>query len=282
VLEKEAEIKELRSAVLEGEGALREEEVPEDSVLLRYLFSAPTGTPIPDAAVSVQRAKVLRQEWASVLDKAARGEALPQEQRIRQHLCMGTWEKDDDESPLFTVVRAGHSQVAALMDNASHDEVIEFVLWYRASLWKRLNQKQERTGKFLLLHFVNDLQDIALLETREPRFFKALGVVADIVHDLFPCMSVKNSMVNVGWLWRALWGFAGLFLPGRVLNKVGICGASDTREQDMSECPYLRQLGIKKDELPDFLGGGVKVPHGSLLHVAEADDDVLEIAGSTM
>mmetsp|Transcript_26929 Transcript_26929/g.67863 ORF Transcript_26929/g.67863 Transcript_26929/m.67863 type:complete len:95 (+) Transcript_26929:3-287(+) len=94
-------------------------------------------------------------------------------------------------------------------------------------------------------------------------------------------------MVNVGWLWRALWSFAGVFLPSRVLNKVGICGASDTREQDISECPYLMQLGIKKDELPDFLGGSEKVPLGSLLDITnkvseETSDDVLEVAGSAM
>lgn len=270
-------------------------DVPSDFYLFRYLLNeGESEDQVALADATVRKSIPLKLKWVETLRKAAAGERLPQDAAIREHVLFDFWENGNDTAPPTLVVRSGYSNPSSLMDNFSHEQVVEWLLWQRCQAWKRVMEVERKTSRFSFLVSINDFENMSLLTAREPRFFKALADTTDLGHQLFPCISGKHAMVNIGWTFRTLFAFARWFMPERTVRKVGMCGASDTRTQDPSDCPYCRKFGIGRADLPNFLGGSIPVEEGSSLCPrrpggtgeaaaklpAEEKMDVLDIAGN--
>eukprot|EP00121_Abeoforma_whisleri_P000701 Awhi_evm1s621 len=60
---------------------------------------------------------------------------------------------------------------------------------------------------------------------------------------------------------------AKFVMPKRTLEKVGVCGATNTREDDISKCPFVKEH-FDVDKVPSFLGGNCHCEPGCVPSVS--------------
>lgn len=233
-------------------------DIPEDSVLLRYLlYKSNSKDQVAEAAESARRGVDFRNQYAKLFHKVAMGETLDHAEKVEKHLCVGRVECSTLEvvKPAVFVIRSGMSDPKGCMNECTQDEVVEWLLFHRVKEWKELQALQNETGRFMLVVNVNDFNGVSLLKSREPRFFKALGEASKVGADMFPVVSSRNVMINTPWMMKALFSLAKPLMPKEALDKIGLCPAADSSKDDLSKCPYCKMMGIEKGDLPDFLGG---------------------------
>lgn len=225
----------------------------DDQTLLRFIL-ADNG----DVEKAEQKALDGRQDrlkYAEVLEKAKRGEHLPQEAKIRKNLCFGRWQYPCTKSaasverPPLMITRSGHTNAKALMEDCTDQEVVEYFLWERQRAWDEVNLATKSTGKLILMVSVNDLDGASLFTGREPRFFKAVGDSSKIGAGLFPLLTKKHIMVNGGRIIEVLFSVVSAFMPQHVLDKVAFMSIDD----------FANSFGVPGTSMPDFLGGSCDV-----------------------
>jgi hypothetical protein len=232
--------------------------VPADDVMvLRYLIQERDN--VEDAEKRAREGHELRQKYASVLEKALKGEQLEQEARIRNHLCYGRWQypsaESESEQPPMIITRSGKSNGQALMGAVTENELVEYFLWERQRCFDEVCKRGEATGQLVMMVGVNDLEGASLLTGREPKFFKAVKTSSEAGAAMFPLLTRKHVMVNGGRLMEILFSVASTFMPQRVLDKVAFM----TCEQ------LVDAAGIPPADLPEFLGGKCPIPDNSPL-----------------
>lgn len=245
------ELEELRRRLGEGE---------EDLILLRLLIQA-VGS-VDDAEITALKGRADRQTYKAVLEKARRGEALPQEAKIRSHLCFGRWDYPSGPRagwPPLLLTRSGKCDLAAVMDSCTQEEMIEYILWTRERILMDVLHMTRESGRMILMASINDLTDASLFTSREPRFFEALGQVSTVGEGVSPLLGKKHIFVNAGIIFTAIFALASLILPQRVLDKVAFMTVEELREA----------LRVPPEEFPDFLGGTCKVPRTSPLYIPD-------------
>jgi len=232
----------------------------EDQVLLRMVLAS--NGDVVKAEETALKGREDRIKYAEVLDKAKRGEELPQAFKIGQHLCFGRWEYPAEggvkDQPPLMITRSGRTNPVSLMDGSSADEVAEFFLWHRQRCWDEVISESKNTGLLVLMVSVNDLEGASLIAGREKRFFEAIGKSSEVGAGLFPLLTKKHVMVNSGYFIEMLFSLVSVFMPQRVLDKVAF----------MTVQEFFDAFGVAKNNFPDFLGGSAALAPDSPLNKA--------------
>eukprot|EP00746_Dinoflagellata_sp_MGD_P115972 gnl/MRDRNA2_/MRDRNA2_51916_c0_seq1.p1 gnl/MRDRNA2_/MRDRNA2_51916_c0~~gnl/MRDRNA2_/MRDRNA2_51916_c0_seq1.p1 ORF type:complete len:278 (+),score=60.89 gnl/MRDRNA2_/MRDRNA2_51916_c0_seq1:58-891(+) len=257
-------LSELLAEYAQGIAALRSRlgsDHPEEDeqTLLRFII-ADNGN-VEKAVDKALQGRQDRMKYAEVLKKAKSGEHLPQEAKIRKHLCFGRWQYPCSKSavsverPPLLITRSGHTNAKALMDSCTEDEVVEYFLWERQRAWDEVLLATKETGKLILMVSVNDLDGASLFTGRERRFFKAVGDSSKVGAGLFPLLTRKHVLVNGGKIIDILFSIVSMFMPQHVLDKVAFMNTTD----------FVSTFGVPSASIPDFIGGTCGVPADSPL-----------------
>eukprot|EP00933_Yihiella_yeosuensis_P007223 TRINITY_DN112160_c0_g1_i1.p1 TRINITY_DN112160_c0_g1~~TRINITY_DN112160_c0_g1_i1.p1 ORF type:complete len:277 (-),score=65.48 TRINITY_DN112160_c0_g1_i1:63-893(-) len=231
-----------------------------DQALLRFVIQE-NGS-IDEAETKAKQGREHRKTYQRVLDMARKGEPLPQETKIRQHLCYGRWRYPDPESekslaPML-ITRSGRCDGQALMQAVTVEELVEYFLWERQVCFDETTKASQDAGKLVLMIGVNDLDGASLVVGREKKFFEAVKIASETGACMFPLLTRKHVMVNAGMLIDALYRVVSVFMPQRVLDKVAFMTCEE----------FFLAAQIPADKFPDFLGGSCPVPPESHLNKA--------------
>lgn len=249
-------LKEYAESIEALKKALGEEERAEDdTMLLRFLIQE-LGN-VEAATQRVKDGRQLRLKYATICDMALKGESLPQESKILEHLCYGRWQYPTAEAelmyPPMLITRSGKSNSKGLMQAVTTEEIVEYMLWERQRCFADATKKSQDTGKLVMMIGVNDMDGASMRQ--DNNFFKAVKEASETGACLFPLLTRKHVMVNSGFVVEALFRIASTFMPQRVLDKVAFMPCEQ----------LLEASGIPAKDFPDFLGGECPIPGGSHL-----------------
>jgi hypothetical protein len=234
-----------------------EDPFEDDHILLRLLIQE--HEKIDAAAAKAKEGRAFRRTYGHVLKKAKMGEHLPQEDKIRQHLCYGRWSYPDAESekayPPMLITRSGRSNANALMQVCSVEELVAYFIWERQRCFNDVIRASQETGKMVMMVGINDLDNASLITGREPKFFEAVKISSETGACLFPLLTRKHVMVNSGRFIEILFRMVSAFMPQRVLDKVAFMTCEE----------LLTAAAIPPKSFPNFLGGSCAVPPNSPL-----------------
>ncbi|CAE8636335.1 unnamed protein product [Polarella glacialis] len=254
--------KEYAEAVADLRSRLSDAPAEETDQQLLRLVLADYGK-VDVAEAKARQGRLDRKKYAPVLEKAKLGQRLPQESKVREHLCFGRWhypgaQADAKNFPPLLVTRSGLCNAQALMASVTVEEIAEYFLWERQVAFIEVCKTSQETDKLVLMVSVNDLDGASIITGREPKFFEAVKLSSETSAGLFPLLTRKHVMVNSGFLLDTLYRVVSVIMPQRVLDKVAFMSCEEFIEAFTSS-------GIPAASLPVFLGGSCAIPSESPL-----------------
>jgi len=240
--------------------------VHDELFVLRFVLSNGAAK----AEVPLRETIKWRHENAASLTEAATGV------RQAKHDAMGKLSIADlldvttlQDEPIL-VVRTGRSNVKALMDAYTEDEVVEYLNYSKETAYARCDATTRRTRRLVKMITILDMA-ASKISGNDRRFMRALGRSSKEAEVHYPQLLALTVPVNPPAFVNLLWGVAKHFLPQRTLAKMRFCGARDTTRQSVAECPFAGR-NFTADTLCTFLGGAMAPPQR--LRVADVDDTI--------
>ena len=151
------------------------------------------------------------------------------------------------------VVRVGRSDVKALMDRYTEDEVVDSLNYSKETAFRRCDQATRETRRLVKMITVLDMAAMKL-SGNDKRFMKALGRSSREAEVRYPQLLALTVPINAPFFIGLLWGIGKRFLPARTLAKMRFCGSRDSCKQSAAECPVVGH-NFSPDALCTFLGG---------------------------
>ena len=244
-------VRALRDALVAELGAGRVGDGTEydDVWMLRFVLSN------ADDAEALSRARQTvewRESKAEMLASARRGERLPRFARIETYVVSDYHGRTKEGAPLY-VIRAGLTNTVAMMDANPEDVVVDFLLYRKEIGHLMCDEITRRTRTLTKLVTVNDLNHVSLLNGTDRRFTAILGKVSKMSEIYYPQLLDRAVLINVPYVFGAIWSLVKLALSSRTRAKVAVCGAADARTGDVAKCPFAKLLAL--DTVPSFIGG---------------------------
>jgi hypothetical protein len=160
-------------------------------------------------------------------------------------------------SPVF-VVRTGHSCPRTLMERFSHDRVVFMLLVNNEVGFQLCDKRTRESGRMVKVITVIDAAGASFFDF-DRRFGKCLGESSHMSEDIYPQLLGKSVMINFPVAVRFIIKAVGLLMSAKAREKQVICAATNTAKKDCSQCPFIKRMGIRPEDVPDFLGG--RDPH---------------------
>ncbi|KAJ3062337.1 hypothetical protein HDU98_001785 [Podochytrium sp. JEL0797] len=214
----------------------------DDLWLLRYILSYTT----PEAAEPAARFTIdYFTKNKDLIDTVLSGGKVPFEDTIAQFQCSGNHKFTQNGEPVF-YVRTGISNAKALMDNVSHQSVLDFMLMNRLKTLIECDKATRAQQRIVKSVNVMDFQHFSMMRGGDSRFFKVLG---------------KTIYANTPA--AMAWSFATIVKPllsKKTIEKSVFCPGATTK-LSVNSCPYLSRYLIA-DDVPSFLGGKCECNNG--------------------
>jgi len=264
-------VRELLQAHQEALGRLRAELSSElqvvgswvdDVWLLRYVLSFDGR--VDAAAEAARKALEWRRNNVELIAAARSSSAPPglsqdELRAIDAFLVSGFHGTTAFGDPIF-MIRAGASNVRALMDIMSEDSVTLWMSFMSECAWQRCEAETRSRGYFVKQITLQDLAGTAFI--RDSRFFRVLGQSSRMNEWLRPQLLGRMIMFNApSWMTMAF-RISSAFMSQKTLSKVWVhrarTGGDTGAACDL--CPYAIQLLGGRESLPTFLGGGCSCP----------------------
>jgi hypothetical protein len=251
-------VRALRDALVAELGAGRVGDGTEydDVWMLRFVLSN------ADDAEALSRARQTvewRESKAEMLASARRGERLPRFARIETYVVSDYHGRTKEGAPLY-VIRAGLTNTVAMMNANPEDVVVDFLLYRKEIGHLMCDEITRRTRTLTKLVTVNDLNHVSLLNGTDRRFTAILGKVSKMSEIYYPQLLDRAVLINVPYVFGAIWSLVKLALSSRTRAKVAVCGAADARTGDVAKCPFAKHLAL--DTVPSFIGGACRCKGG--------------------
>eukprot|EP00899_Mesostigma_viride_P019656 jgi/Mesvir1/27692/Mv07408-RA.1 len=222
----------------------------DDYWLLRFALSFPDH----DKAVeAVKRAVEYREEKKELLAMAAAGRPPPKHELIRKYCVADVHKCTDRGEPLY-LIRAGLSNVKALLHVVSEDEVMDWMMYKKEILFRMCDAKTRESGHFVRMISVNDFRKLSILHGGfNKKFSKILGRVSHLSETVYPQLSEKNVMINTPRIFSYIFSVAKRLMSAKTLAKTAVCPGF-AKGADATACPFLAGR-MSMASLPTFLGG---------------------------
>jgi len=219
--------------------------------LLRFLLSADLKP--NDAAAAVKRAIKFRLDNKDLLKAGTLGYGHEIIETARHFNSVGYVGMLGD-SPA-TAVRIQHASTKNIMSRFSEEECSLYLLALNEFSFQRCDKLTRETGKLVKVINIVDMAHMSLL-SNDASFRSAQGKSSHISSDVYPQMLGKAVILNMPTTLRWLIKLFSKFMSKKTTEKLAICGAKSTDSRsDCDTCPYLKSLGVKKEQVPAFLGG---------------------------
>jgi hypothetical protein len=160
-------------------------------------------------------------------------------------------------SPVF-VVRTGHSCPRTLMERFSHDRVVFMLLVNNEVGFQLCDKRTRESGRLVKVITVIDGAGASFFDF-DRRFGKCLGESSHMSEDVYPQLLGKTVMINFPVTVRFIIKTVSLLMSAKAREKQVICSGTNTAQKDCSQCPFIKRMGIRPEDVPDFLGG--RDPH---------------------
>ena len=155
--------------------------IPGDDIwLLRFILSNKTAKKSVD---SVKFAINWRKERKDILDSICAGGEIPKANVWNKFQVAGRHKPAKDGGPTF-IIRMGLCNPSALMDNMTHQEVVDYVLCLRELDFRQCDQLTRKHRKLIKFTTINDMKGLKFVMDR--RFFKAIGEASKISEKVYP------------------------------------------------------------------------------------------------
>lgn len=229
----------------------------DDIWALRFVLSHPE-----DAnAIAAAKANIAwRKEKADMLEAARRGDRLPRFAAIERFVVADYHGCTNSGAPLY-VVRAGISNPTAMMDEIPKADLVDFMMYRKEIGFAKCDRITRSTRVLVKLVTVNDLNDVSLLAGTEKRFQAVLGESSKLSEMYYPQLLDRAVLVNVPYIFSAIWSVMKNVLNAKARSKVAIC-PGDALKGDISKCPFAKLLDL--ETLPSFLGGTCRCKGGCI------------------
>lgn len=241
--------------------AMVEDVLPEewdDIWLLRFILSN-KGT-AKDAVEKCKFTIQWRKDNKETLDMIAAGGEIPHKDLFNKYQVAGPHKCDKDGAPCF-IVRIGLSNPSALMDAATHDQVVEFLLFSREKDFLTCDRITREKRRIVKCISIQDMRGMKLLSDR--RFFKALGASSKLSEKLYPQLLGTSVPINIPSFFKFIMKFATAFMSKKSLAKMKPC-PGDTNG-DITKCPFVMSK-FNIEDIPTFLGGKCSCPGGGCIN----------------
>jgi hypothetical protein len=236
---------------------------PYDSIwALRFVLSHDDDAEALSAATRTLR---WREENAEMLAAAARGETLERFAPMERLIAADYHGKTLDGAPVY-IIRAGLSNTMAVMAANEEDDVVEFMMYRKEMGAVMCDERTRRTRKLTKLLTVNDLNFVSVLHGTDKKFQKVLSRASKLSEDYYPQLLDRAVLINVPYVFSAIWGVFKNMLSAKTRAKVAICPVSDTRKGDVRKCPFAKLLDLST--IPSFLAGECRCKGGCVRGVA--------------
>ena len=231
-----------------------------------------------EAESCARRTLAWRAKKSEMLAHAAKGEPYPRFARLEKYVAADYHGETLARGPLY-IIRAGISNPKAMMDDFSEEDVLDFMMYRKEIGFLKCDARTRSTRVLTKLVTVNDLNHVSLLSGPDKRFTAVLGKSSKLSEEYYPQLLDRAVLINVPYVFGAIWSLMKPLLSAKTRSKVAICGASDTRTGDVSKCPFAKLLNL--DTVPSFLGGRCKCkggcvggcPNEQTVQVGKSDDD---------
>jgi hypothetical protein len=160
-------------------------------------------------------------------------------------------------SPVF-VVRTGFSNPRKLMERFSHERVVLMLLLNNEVGFQLCDKRTRESGRLVKMITVIDGAGASFFDF-DRRFGKCLGESSHLSEDIYPQLLGKSIMINFPGAVRFIIKTVSLLMSSKAREKQVICAATNTAKKDCSQCPFIKRMGIRPEDVPDFLGG--RDPH---------------------
>eukprot|EP01134_Creolimax_fragrantissima_P000927 CFRG0927T1 len=234
-------------------------EIHDDLWILRYLLS---NGEIDKCVDDIKRAVAWRKENAEFVLKAKDFNAMPPYyEDSKKFVAVSNHVKTrKDGGPVF-IVRSGISNPKKLMEILTYDQIFEILIFQKEQAYNMCDIRSRETGYLTKMTTINDFSGLSLLRAKDKKFMKALSESAKLAEYVHPQLMDKGVMINVNKVVQMLFSLLKMVMPRKTVAKMTICGASDTRTQNISLCPWVRE-NIEIVNVPTFLGGKCECPGG--------------------
>ena len=224
----------------------------DDIFLLRFLLS--NGT-IDKAETNLRSTFVFRHEQRERLARAASNIKDPKHEPMSKLSIADLLEVTTLADEPILVVRTGRSDVRALMNAYSEDEVVEYLNYSKETAFQRCDAATKRTRRLVKMITILDMNH-SKMSGNDRRFFKALGRASKDAEIYYPQLLALTVPVNPPAYIGILWQLGKRFMPARTIAKIRFCSATDTTnaKQHVGQCPFVGR-NFTPETLPTFLGG---------------------------
>lgn len=229
----------------------------DDIWALRFVLSHPE-----DAnAITAAKANIAwRKEKAEMLEAARKGERLPRFAAVERFVAADYHGCTNSGAPLY-LVRAGISNPTAMMDEIPKADVVDFMMYRKEIGFAKCDRITRSTRVLIKLVTVNDLNHVSLLAGTDKRFQVVLGESSKLSELHYPQLLDRAVLVNVPYIFSAIWSVMKNALSAKARSKVAIC-QGDTLKGDISQCPFAKFINLQT--LPSFVGGKCRCKGGCI------------------
>ena len=250
------------AALMDGLVALGETSVGmgqqyDDVWALRFVLSN------ADDAEALQSAKDTlewRRDKREIIEAAAAGTKLERFAAMERLVTADYHGYTTSGQPLY-IIRAGTMNTAAMMDTIPTSEVVDFMMYRREIGFLKCDALTRSTRVLTKLVTVNDLNHVHNLTTVGTRFASVLRDASKLSEVMYPQLLDRAVLINVPYVFGALWGLIKTVISTTARSKVAIC-PGNTLTGDISKCPFAKLLDL--NTLPSFLAGRCRCKGGCI------------------
>ena len=231
----------------------------DDIWILRYVLSncadPKSDKGLKRAEDSIRKSISWRRKNAATLKDILEGKPVPFDAKFKEFIAVFRL-FGDDGGPINIVCLNGSSP-GSLMDNASFDQVEEYLLMTKEEDYVICDAKTRESRKLVKMISIIDMYDYGMFRGgSDRRFAKALGRSSNVSTDLYPQLLGKTIVCNtptfINWCIRLI----KLFMSERTFSKISflpICGHGEPGTSGNIQ-DYIK---VDPAGLPDFLNGKV-------------------------
>mmetsp|Transcript_23541 Transcript_23541/g.57669 ORF Transcript_23541/g.57669 Transcript_23541/m.57669 type:complete len:426 (+) Transcript_23541:254-1531(+) len=223
-----------------------------------------------------------RRDKREMLDAAAAGTKLERFAPIERFVAADYHGYTNSGQPMY-IIRAGISNPAAMVEGIPNDVVVDFMMYRKEIGFLKCDALTRSTRVLTKLVTVNDLSHVSIISGADKRFQAVLGESSKLSEVLYPQLLDRAVLINVPYIFGALWSLFKNVISVKARAKVAIC-PGNTLTGDISKCPFAKLIDL--DTLPSFLAGRCRCKGGCICAtpneqtqlVAKQDDDGMTLA----
>ncbi|GAX80016.1 hypothetical protein CEUSTIGMA_g7455.t1 [Chlamydomonas eustigma] len=241
-------------ANLQGEGILVDQY--DDIWLLRFILSAKGD--IIKAEKNIRLTLKWRAEKKLWLQAAKEGlpPPTPNFELFAKNIASDVYGRTVD-GDMINIVRAGFANPRAVLNIASVEETVDYLMYCRELLFLRCDEETRRTGRLCKAVNVFDLNSFSLSKVHA-KFGQVAAKSSKLSEICYPQVIDTQVIINMsGFLMAFVRLLRGLLSSGSQA-KLKLCPGI-TLQDDISKCPFVR-MRVALSSLPEFLGGTFSQP----------------------